>query len=547
MSVLHLDNNRIGDKGAQLLATCLFSMQLHELYVGFNEIAIVGMTALCYAVRCSRTIGVLMLSGNPLNVNGAGVVAEMLLHNSTLHTIYLDHMNDIGQSDLCVAGQQNIAVSIARNIFSNLTTLTGFELGVILFRLGYPVAPELSNDHTLRCLAQVRAAFHASHGILPATSATAPVAPPVARVNYGGDFTGIRSMEGPDQHMLANNPFHSSAVVYYDHSPIAIPVPSGVNGHVNLNVTATNNSVHGVSPVFRTSPNNGVNVYPTPNVSLKGGVAVDPLVASIMSEQSRNRAKGDEGRSHNHPVNPKEDRLGVAGANGMGSTSGDARSKMHARENDCHMNGKAASGHGHGRSNAEGETADISRSMPESVPDRIKPETASMNSNNNLGPFNEDNNNEPSMSNNISMSSQGSNSSIPVFSCLTLSSKPMSQDAVAASVKDDEEQRGNLDEVKQDNNSNTNRRNSEIMSNLAGKTDLKEECNGKEMENNRNFNKLLTSDDVCLRNEGDISAPLWVSSIQSNSKELEGGTATSASSHGIPSRIIVSFFYNDFR
>jgi hypothetical protein len=78
------------------------------------------------------------------------MVAFTLAHNLTLRCLYLDH------TSLGAIGEKSIAAGIATNKYSNLVTLTGFDLGRTLTYLGSP--PQLasySNEIALRYLAEM--------------------------------------------------------------------------------------------------------------------------------------------------------------------------------------------------------------------------------------------------------------------------------------------------------------------------------------------------------------------------------------------------------
>jgi hypothetical protein len=132
LQILSLDNNKVGDEGARLLARVLPTLLLEELNVGFNEIGNEGVTELIKAVVSNSTLRVLMLSGNAITTEGAREVAFMLSHNTELQTLYLDHMS-IGQ-----AGERYISAAVASSRDSALRNITGFGLGTALVQLGSP-------------------------------------------------------------------------------------------------------------------------------------------------------------------------------------------------------------------------------------------------------------------------------------------------------------------------------------------------------------------------------------------------------------------------
>lgn len=153
MSVLLLDNNKIGDVGAKLLASCVSSMNLTHLNVAFNEIGPEGITALLHACLMpinSSSMSILNISGSTLNTDVARLLADLIARNKTLAELYLDRAN-IGS-----AGERYIATGIASNRHCGLVSFTGFDLGEVLTTLGSPQAlGSMSNKKVLQHLQEM--------------------------------------------------------------------------------------------------------------------------------------------------------------------------------------------------------------------------------------------------------------------------------------------------------------------------------------------------------------------------------------------------------
>ena len=177
MSVLLLDNNKIGDQGALLLASCVSSMNLSHLNVGFNDIGANGIAALlqaCLLPVNSTAMTILNISGSVINADVAKLLADLLVKNRTLNELYLDRTN-IGS-----AGERLIAAGIASNRRCALTSFTGFDLGEVLVTLGSPPAlATMANKHALRHLADMWRALE--HGeVIVAPNYDCPTAPTTA-------------------------------------------------------------------------------------------------------------------------------------------------------------------------------------------------------------------------------------------------------------------------------------------------------------------------------------------------------------------------------
>lgn len=148
MQKLLLDNNILNDNGAKALAGALPHMSLRELNVGFNEIGADGLATIIEAIKqcpCLRTLNV---SGNVINNQVARDMANMLIQNTTLVSLYLDN------TSISPVGEKYIAAGIATNRKTGLRFFKGFDLGRVLTLLGSPAHLEhMNNTDTLQYLA----------------------------------------------------------------------------------------------------------------------------------------------------------------------------------------------------------------------------------------------------------------------------------------------------------------------------------------------------------------------------------------------------------
>ena len=142
---LLLDNNTIGDIGAQLLAAiCPQLEDLETIDVGFNKIKSTGIKVLMTAIAGARNIETLSISGNTIDANGAKAVACALACNRSLVSISLLH---------CTV-QPEIHRQIVAGIVSNsklaLRDLSGFSVGPAAVSLGFPApVAHWTNDQVL--------------------------------------------------------------------------------------------------------------------------------------------------------------------------------------------------------------------------------------------------------------------------------------------------------------------------------------------------------------------------------------------------------------
>ena len=120
---LKLDNNKIQDRGAQLCAVALTSIDLEVLDLGFNRISTVGLKALMKNISESTSLALLGLSGICFDQNMSKAVSFALAYNTSLRALYMDN---------CSAGysaQRHIVAGIVSNRRVSLRKLTGFSLG----------------------------------------------------------------------------------------------------------------------------------------------------------------------------------------------------------------------------------------------------------------------------------------------------------------------------------------------------------------------------------------------------------------------------------
>jgi Ran GTPase-activating protein (RanGAP) involved in mRNA processing and transport len=123
LKVLKLDNNMIGDKGANLISISLASMKLTSLDVGFNSITANGMRLFMKAIAENSHIQSLAISGNTIDCASAKAVAYALAYNSSLVSLFLD------QCHISNEGRRHITAGIVSNSRTSLQVLKGFMLG----------------------------------------------------------------------------------------------------------------------------------------------------------------------------------------------------------------------------------------------------------------------------------------------------------------------------------------------------------------------------------------------------------------------------------
>lgn len=142
---IKLDNNQIRDRGAQLAAVVLTSVELEVLDMGFNRLTIVGIKALMKSLAENCSLLTLTLSGNVLDTNASKAVSYALAYNKTIQKLYVDHCS------LSYAAQRHIAAGIVSNSKLALRVMSGFPLGAISVTLGLPAAMEnWTNEQVLK-------------------------------------------------------------------------------------------------------------------------------------------------------------------------------------------------------------------------------------------------------------------------------------------------------------------------------------------------------------------------------------------------------------
>mmetsp|Transcript_13889 Transcript_13889/g.19888 ORF Transcript_13889/g.19888 Transcript_13889/m.19888 type:complete len:851 (-) Transcript_13889:139-2691(-) len=142
---LKIDNNNIKDRGAQLAAVVLTSVDLELLDIGFNLVGAVGIKALMKTLADNTSLRSLTLSGNILDSNSARAVSYALALNKSLTELFVDNCS------ATYGAQRHITAGIVSNKMSALRILRGFSLGAIAISLGFPAPVEnWSNDQLLK-------------------------------------------------------------------------------------------------------------------------------------------------------------------------------------------------------------------------------------------------------------------------------------------------------------------------------------------------------------------------------------------------------------
>lgn len=119
---IKLDNNKVQDRGAQLCAVVLTSINLRKLDVGFNSITTVGVRAIMKSLSEDTNMKSLGICGIPIDLNAAKAVSFALAYNTALETIYMDNCQ-VGYS-----AQRHITAGIVSNQRAPLRQLTGFPM-----------------------------------------------------------------------------------------------------------------------------------------------------------------------------------------------------------------------------------------------------------------------------------------------------------------------------------------------------------------------------------------------------------------------------------
>ena len=145
LTELLIDNNEIGDGGAQFVATVLPSLtNLQTLNVGFNKIKSPGMKLLMKAVAESSSLVTLSVSGNPVDTTSAKFIAYALAYNNSLNSISLDHCSINNE------GQRHIVAGIVSNSQISVREIRGFDISPVIVTLGFPsVMEHWNNEHVM--------------------------------------------------------------------------------------------------------------------------------------------------------------------------------------------------------------------------------------------------------------------------------------------------------------------------------------------------------------------------------------------------------------
>jgi len=124
LRTLKLDNNKIGDRGAQLCAVALTSISLEQLDLSFNkDISMYGLKSLMKNVVECKSLQSLGLSGITLDQNASKALAFALAYSCSLRTVFLDSCS-VGY-----AAQRRIVAGIVSNQDAALRLISGFEIG----------------------------------------------------------------------------------------------------------------------------------------------------------------------------------------------------------------------------------------------------------------------------------------------------------------------------------------------------------------------------------------------------------------------------------
>jgi hypothetical protein len=87
--VLNLSHNKVGDKGAKLLAEILNTTKLQELYLWSTNITDEGYKSLSNSLSSNTTLTSLQLRSNPVTADALSHLAKSLQSNSTLRVLDL--------------------------------------------------------------------------------------------------------------------------------------------------------------------------------------------------------------------------------------------------------------------------------------------------------------------------------------------------------------------------------------------------------------------------------------------------------------------------
>jgi len=133
---LRLDNNKVKDRGAQLAAVVLTSIQLKVLDLGFNRITTAGVKALMKSLSETSSLTSLTLSGIPLDLPASKAVCYALAYSTSLRHLFIDNCS------VSYSAQRHIVAGIVSNQRASLELVTGFDIGAITVTLGLPAVLE---------------------------------------------------------------------------------------------------------------------------------------------------------------------------------------------------------------------------------------------------------------------------------------------------------------------------------------------------------------------------------------------------------------------
>ena len=119
---IKLDNNRIKDRGLQLCAVVLTSIDLQTIDLSFNKASTTGIKALMKTLTDNTSLQSLAISGIPIDQTASKAVSYALAYNNTLTALYLDNCST------GYASQRHIVAGTVSNSRSSLRILTGFGI-----------------------------------------------------------------------------------------------------------------------------------------------------------------------------------------------------------------------------------------------------------------------------------------------------------------------------------------------------------------------------------------------------------------------------------
>ena len=119
---IKLDNNRIKDRGVQLCAVLLTSIDLHTIDLSFNKASTIGIKALMKTLTDNSSLKSLAISGIPIDQTASKAISYALAYNNTLNSLYLDNCST------GYASQRHIVAGAVSNSKSSLRMLTGFGI-----------------------------------------------------------------------------------------------------------------------------------------------------------------------------------------------------------------------------------------------------------------------------------------------------------------------------------------------------------------------------------------------------------------------------------